>query len=133
MMMKNADADTVSVKAIEGHAVYGGDLAGQTDDEGRRDGLVWKFTMPRGVGAPPHVHRHESMVYVVHGKVKMVVGDEEYILGPGDVCKHPAGVAHGVEAIEESVMVEIKAPTTEMSSYFEMSDRLEKLRGKRRQ
>ena len=120
VMMKNADVDTVRVSAIEGHAVYGGELLVKPMMKGD-EMVLMEIHYAAGVGAPPHVHRHESMVYVVRGKVKMVVGDEEYILGPGDVCKHPAGVAHGVEAIEESVMVEIKAPAPEMESFFEMS------------
>ena len=41
-----------------------------------------------GVGVPLHAHTHESVVYVVKGKVKSTVGSEEYILGPGDVCRH---------------------------------------------
>ena len=45
-----------------------------------------------GVGAPLHIHAHESLAYVVKGKVKMTVGKEVYILGPGDVCRHPEGV-----------------------------------------
>ena len=46
-----------------------------------------------GVGAPLHAqHTHESVVYVIKGKVKSTVGSEEYILGPGDLCRHPKGV-----------------------------------------
>jgi quercetin dioxygenase-like cupin family protein len=45
-----------------------------------------------GVGAPLHAHtddqsRHESVAYVVKGKVKSMVGEEEFIMGPGDVCR----------------------------------------------
>ena len=73
-----------------------------------------------GVGAPLHVHSHESVVYAVKGKVKSTVRSEEYILGPGDVCRHPKGVLHGIEAIEESVVVEIKAPAPDIASFFAM-------------
>ena len=50
----------------------------------------------------------------------MTVGQEEYILGPGDVCRHPAGVPHGVEGIEDSVVVEIKSPAPDISSFLGM-------------
>src|SRR5207247_10051294 len=70
-----------------------------------------------GVGAPLHVHSHESLAYVVKGKVKMTVGNEVYILGPGDVCRHPEGVPHGVEGLEESIVVEIKSPDLKISSF----------------
>ena len=57
---------------------------------------------------------------MIKGKVKSTVGSEEYILGPGDVCHHPKGVLHGMEAIEESVVVEIKAPAPDIASFFAM-------------
>ncbi len=120
LMMKNADAQTVSVKAIEGQSIYGGVLRAKPMMNG--DEMVsMEIHYAAGVGAPPHVHDHESMIYVVRGKVKTVVGDEEFVLEPGDVCRHPAGVAHGVEALEDSVMVEIKAPAPDMHRFFELT------------
>jgi quercetin dioxygenase-like cupin family protein len=50
----------------------------------------------------------------------MTVDKEEYVLGPGDVCRHPAGVPHGVEAIEESLVVEIKSPAPDIGSFLGM-------------
>ena len=44
---------------------------------------------------PLHTHTHESIAYVVKGKVKSTVGSEEFIMGPGDVCRHPKGVSTG--------------------------------------
>jgi quercetin dioxygenase-like cupin family protein len=73
-----------------------------------------------GVGAPLHTHTHESIAYVVKGKVKSTVGSEEFIMGPGDVCRHPIGVLHGLEAIEDSVVVEIKSPAPDIGAFFAM-------------
>lgn len=121
LLMKNADAPTVSVKAIEGQSIYGGELRAKPMMKG--DEMVFmEIHYAAGVGAPPHVHSHESMIYVVRGKVKTVVGDEEFILEAGDVCRHPAGVAHGVEALEDSVMVEVKAPAAQMSNFFQLAE-----------
>jgi quercetin dioxygenase-like cupin family protein len=57
---------------------------------------------------------------VVKGKVKSTVGSEEFIMGPGDVCRHAKGVLHGLEAIEDSVVVEIKSPAPEIGAFFAM-------------
>jgi quercetin dioxygenase-like cupin family protein len=57
---------------------------------------------------------------VVKGKVKSTVGSQEFIMGPGDVCRHPKGVLHGLEAIEDSVVVEIKLPAPEINTFFAM-------------
>ena len=51
-------------------------------------------------------------------KVKSTVGSEVLIMGPGDVCRHPKGVLHGLEAIEESVVVEIKSPAPDIGAFF---------------
>jgi quercetin dioxygenase-like cupin family protein len=50
----------------------------------------------------------------------MTVGSDEYILGPGDVCRHPKGVPHGVEAVEASVVVEIKSPAPDITTFLGM-------------
>jgi len=120
ILAKNADTAMVSVASIEGRAVYGGELLVKPMMMGD-EMMFMEIHYAAGVGAPPHVHTHESLTYVVRGKVKMVVGAQEYVLGPGDVCRHPANVAHGVEAIEDSVMVEIKAPAPDMSSFFKLA------------
>jgi quercetin dioxygenase-like cupin family protein len=71
-----------------------------------------------GAGTPAHVHQHESVVYVVKGKVKMTVGGEEYVLNPGDVCRHPQGVPHSVEGLEDSLVIEVKSPTQPLEQFL---------------
>jgi hypothetical protein len=39
-------------------------------------------------------------------------------MGPGDVCRHPKNVLHGLEAIEDSVIVEIKSPAPDIAALF---------------
>lgn len=119
ILSKNADVDAVIVKAIEGKPMYGGDLRVKPLITGEQMTFLEIYYTP-GVGAPLHVHNHESLAYVVKGKVKMTVGKDEFILGPGDVCRHPKGVPHGVEGIEESIVVEIKSPAPELSSFLGM-------------
>jgi quercetin dioxygenase-like cupin family protein len=117
ILSRNSDVKSVVVKSIEGKPVYGGALINKPLIKGDEMTLLEVHYMP-GAGSPLHVHSHESLVYVVKGKVRMKVGAEEYVLGPGDVCRHPKGVPHSVEGIEESVMVEIKSPAPEISSFL---------------
>ena len=119
ILSKNSDVKSIVVKAIEGKPMYGGDLLVKPLIKGDQKTFL-EINYTPGVGAPLHVHTHESLAYVVKGKVKMTVGQEEYILGPGDVCRHPAGVPHGVEGIEESVVVEIKSPAPDIGSFLGM-------------
>jgi quercetin dioxygenase-like cupin family protein len=63
-----------------------------------------------GVASAVHTHGHESMIYVVRGRVRTRVGEQVLELGAGDVGCHPAGVPHSVEALEETLFVEVKSP-----------------------
>jgi len=117
ILSRNSDVKGVVVKSIEGKPMYGGDLIVKPLIKGDEMTFLEIHYTP-GVGAPLHVHNHESLAYVVKGKVKMKVGYEEYILGQGNVRRHPKGVPHGVEGIEESVVVEIKSPAPEIASFL---------------
>jgi quercetin dioxygenase-like cupin family protein len=113
---RNSDIEAVAVKSVEGKAVYGGDMLVKPLIKG--DEMTFLEIRYAGVGSPLHTHTHESIAYVVKGKVKSTVGADEFIMGPGDVCRHPAGVLHGLEAIEDSVVVEIKSPAPDLGAFM---------------
>ena len=114
ILSKNSDVKGLVVKSIEGKPMNG-DLLVKPLIKGDEMTLLEIHYQP-GVGAPLHVHSHESLAYVVKGKVKMTVGKEVYILGPGDVCRHPQGVPHAVEGLEESTVIEIKSPAPDIAT-----------------
>ncbi len=73
--------------------------------------LVLKAWRGKGLIDPVHQHDdHESVATLLYGKLKMKIGDEEFIAGPGDVWRHPPGVPHYSEALEECAQLEIKSP-----------------------
>jgi len=72
ILSKNTDVKAVIVKSIEGKAMYGGDLMVKPLIKGDEMTFLEIHYTP-GVGAPLHVHSHESLAYVVKGKVKMTV------------------------------------------------------------
>jgi quercetin dioxygenase-like cupin family protein len=114
---RNADVEAIAVSAVEGKPTYGGELMVKPLIRGEEMTFLEIHYAP-GVGAPLHTHSHESIAYVVKGKVKSTVGTEEFIMGPGDVCRHPKGVLHGLEAIEASIVVEIKSPAPDIAAFF---------------
>src|SRR5215510_16068627 len=116
---RNADVEAIRVSSVEGKPTYGGELVVKPLIKGDEMTFL-EIHYAAGVGAPLHAHTHESVAYVVRGKVKSTVGSEEFIMGPGDVCRHPIGVLHGLEAIEESVVVEIKSPAPDINAFFGM-------------
>lgn len=113
----NADREPITVRAIEGADVYGDALQVKPLIAGDAMTLL-EIHYAAGSGAPPHVHDHESVIYVVRGRIKTVIGTETHTLGPGDACRHPAGEPHGVEALEDALIVEIKSPPPQLGDLF---------------
>lgn len=72
--------------------------------------LMLEVTVRRGTATPRHSHDHDSLLYVVAGRVRVTVGLEVGEAGPGDAILHPAGVEHVSEAVEDSIWIEVKAP-----------------------
>jgi quercetin dioxygenase-like cupin family protein len=66
------------VTAVEGKATYGGNLLINPLIKGDQMTFL-EIHYAAGVGAPLHTDTHESVAYVVKGKVKSTVGEEEFI------------------------------------------------------
>ena len=105
---KNDSVETLHINSIEG-VPSKGTLLIKPLLKGDHMSLLELHLQP-GVASEMHAHAHESLLYVVRGRLKTTVGSEGVILGPGDAGRHPHGVAHSVEALEETVFVEIKSP-----------------------
>src|SRR6188768_3795794 len=73
---------------------------------GHRQMLVQSY-VKRGCLVPMHAHEAEQMTYVLQGALKFVVGGEEITVRDGDVLHIPAGVAHQVEAIDDTFELDI--------------------------
>ena len=60
-------------------------------------------TFEPGAVVQPHSHPHEQVGMVLEGKAHFFVGDEDRVLGPGDMYRIPGGVKHHVVALENTV------------------------------
>lgn len=67
-----------------------------------------KAFYPQGTGTIRHVHPEEQIVYVLSGRARITVGDEQYEVGPGDASFHPSNVPHGLEVLEDLTALSIK-------------------------
>jgi len=61
-----------------------------------------QIRMARGVSSGMHAHSHESILYVISGSLRTVVGGGALIVHAGQACRQPPGVPHSVEALEGS-------------------------------
>lgn len=69
-------------------------------------------TYHKGHGAPPHYHpNEEQFILVLEGRRYFILGDEERIVGPGDLIHIPRNTRHGGRSLDEKcVMFVAKSP-----------------------
>ncbi|HJM42343.1 MAG TPA: cupin domain-containing protein [Nitrospinota bacterium] len=109
-----ANVSTVAPLDMGGKKVGGVLLEGQVDLwvllTGERLQMV-ELHIGKGYFHPLHSHpEHESIGYVISGKLEMRIGEEEHTLGPGDAWHHGVGVAHWTRGLEDTRAVEIHGP-----------------------
>lgn len=70
---------------------------------------VTKVYFKKGEGAHEHKHPEEQTFYVLKGRLRVHLGDEEpYEVGPGEGSFHPSNVPHRVEALEDTEAISFK-------------------------
>ena len=98
----------VPMKALEGH-----DSNGRVDLKPLmvgNDMLMVEIFEEAGVRVPAHAHDdHESIVYLIRGRMELVIGDETFVAQAGDAWRHPIGVPHSGVALEDCVAIEVKS------------------------
>ncbi len=73
--------------------------------------VMIEATLEKGLSSPPHQHPdHESVCYLVEGKMKVTIDGESFTAVPGDVWYNEPGVLHNLEALEDCKSIEIKSP-----------------------
>ena len=64
----------------------------------------------KGAVVPLHHHPHEQSSLVQSGRILFVVAGEEAMLQAGDMIVTPPGAPHTVEALEESIVLDVFSP-----------------------
>lgn len=66
-----------------------------------------------GASGAAHSHPHEQITHVVGGRLALTVNDIVYEVGAGEQLYVPGGQVHSVEALEDSIVLEIFTPLRE--------------------
>jgi Uncharacterized conserved protein, contains double-stranded beta-helix domain len=74
---------------------------------------VARLRLSKSAKVPEHSHVHEQLSMVESGKLLFVVAGKEFVLGPGDVMPLAPHVPHWVEALEDTVAVDVFSPARE--------------------
>ncbi len=93
----------------EKHSKVGPAVAKTLAGELMKAGVV---TYLKGEGAPPHFHpNEEQFILVLEGKRVFILGDEERVVGPGDLIHIPRNTRHGGRTLDEkAVFFAVKSP-----------------------
>ncbi|MGA2736919.1 MAG: cupin domain-containing protein [Bryobacteraceae bacterium] len=74
---------------------------------------VARIRLGKGAVVPMHSHPNEQISMLESGAVRFLIDGEERILRAGDALVIPPDVPHMVEAIEDSLAVDLFAPRRE--------------------
>jgi quercetin dioxygenase-like cupin family protein len=69
-----------------------------------------RVLLAQGAVVPEHRHPHEQVATLLQGRLRFVVDGEELEVGPGELVSLAPDVPHAVEALEESVVLDVFAP-----------------------
>ena len=75
--------------------------------------LMGQFKLTKGAAIPAHAHPHEQTGFMVSGKLRFVVDGETMDVEAGDSWCLPGNAMHGVEVVEEAVVIEVFSPVRE--------------------
>lgn len=72
--------------------------------------MVCEVAFDEGAVGALHSHFHEQMTYIVEGKFKFTIGEEERIVGPGDCLAKEPDIVHGCVCLEKGKLIDIFTP-----------------------
>ena len=70
--------------------------------------LMARLFYPAGGKAQPHAHPNEQIIWVVNGRQRIRIGNEEKIMGPGEIVLIPANTEHESEILEDLEIITCK-------------------------
>lgn len=69
-----------------------------------------RITLRRGAVVPLHGHANEQIATVLEGRLRFEVDGEERVVAAGESVPLTANVPHAVEALEDSVVLDVFSP-----------------------
>ncbi|MFQ9516472.1 MAG: GNAT family N-acetyltransferase [Eubacterium sp.] len=75
--------------------------------------MVTKMNYVAGNFATMHTHPHEQSGYVISGKYRMIIDEQEFELNAGDSYSIPGNIPHSFEVLEAGEVVDVFTPIRE--------------------
>jgi quercetin dioxygenase-like cupin family protein len=74
---------------------------------------IARLQLRRGALVPEHSHVHEQVAMVERGALKFSIGGREQIVRAGESLVIPPHARHGVEALEDTAVIDVFSPARE--------------------
>jgi quercetin dioxygenase-like cupin family protein len=74
------------------------------------ESMVTKMLYKKGDNPPLHKHPNEQSGYVISGSYRIIFGDDDQVVGPGDSYSIPRDVEHRIEIIEPGEVLDFFSP-----------------------
>ncbi len=78
-----------------------------------RNMTVARIRLRKSAVVPLHSHANEQITLLESGTLRFVISGEEKILRPGEALEIPPDAPHMVEALEDSLAVDLFSPARE--------------------
>jgi len=72
--------------------------------------MTVEFRFEKGSVGALHSHPHEQVGYVVSGRFTFTLDGKTTVLGVGDSYYVPPNAVHGVEALEDGILLDVFTP-----------------------
>jgi quercetin dioxygenase-like cupin family protein len=72
-----------------------------------------RITLRKYAMVPAHSHPNEQITVLQEGKLKFTIAGEERVLNAGEMLQIPPDAPHSVEALEDSVALDLFSPVRE--------------------
>jgi quercetin dioxygenase-like cupin family protein len=74
---------------------------------------VARIHLAKGAVVPLHSHPNEQITLLVSGRLRFIMAGEERVVEAGETVQIPPQLPHQVEALEDSVAVDLFSPVRE--------------------
>ena len=74
---------------------------------------IAKLALRQGAVGPRHSHNNEQITMLQEGRLRFIFDDREFTIAAGDVMPIPPDAPHRVEALEDSIAIDVFSPVRE--------------------
>lgn len=74
---------------------------------------IARIHLSKGAVVPLHSHVNEQITLLERGRLRFLIGEQETLIEAGEALHIPSNAPHRVEALEDSVAVDLFSPPRE--------------------